>query len=201
MNIDYVGSIDGEEFAGGNTQGQGTTVTIGVTQYIDDFLEQLIGHTPGETFDIEVTFPETYENSPDLAGKDAVFNVTINYIQGDLIERELDDEIAVDCGFETAQELRDFLEERIILSKKANFADELSQTAVCEEVPQQVVDYLKNIDIYAFDVNSQAYGITPDAYVMAMYGYDSVDALHRGPGGGLRDPRRGHAHRPGHRGA
>ena len=60
VNIDYVGSVDGVEFEGGSTQGAGTTVTIGVTSYIDDFLEQLIGHTPGENFDIEVTFPDPY---------------------------------------------------------------------------------------------------------------------------------------------
>ncbi|MFV0401775.1 MAG: FKBP-type peptidyl-prolyl cis-trans isomerase [Oscillospiraceae bacterium] len=57
VNIDYVGSVDGVEFEGGNTQGGGTSVTIGVTQYIDDFLEQIIGHSPGETFNVEVTFP------------------------------------------------------------------------------------------------------------------------------------------------
>ena len=54
-------------------------MTIGVTQYIDDFLEQLIGHKPGETFDIEVTFPDDYMTE-ELAGKDAVFETTINYI-------------------------------------------------------------------------------------------------------------------------
>ena len=60
LNIDYVGSIDGVEFEGGSTDGEGTEVTIGVTNYIDDFLQQLIGHKVGENFDIEVTFPENY---------------------------------------------------------------------------------------------------------------------------------------------
>ena len=80
LNIDYVGTVDGVAFEGGSTDGKGTQVTIGVTSYIDDFLEQLIGHRPGETFDIEVTFPDPYENNPDLAGKDAVFTVTVNHI-------------------------------------------------------------------------------------------------------------------------
>ena len=80
VNIDYVGYVDGEAFDGGSTQGQGTTVTIGITSYIDDFLEQLIGHKPGDSFDIEVTFPDPYTNNPDLAGKDAVFKTTINYV-------------------------------------------------------------------------------------------------------------------------
>ena len=76
LNIDYVGSIDGVEFEGGSTEGNGTEVTIGVTNYIDDFLQQLIGHKPGENFDIEVTFPENY-GKEDLNGKDAIFNACL----------------------------------------------------------------------------------------------------------------------------
>ena len=80
VNIDYVGSVDGVEFEGGSTGGNGTNVTIGVTSYIDNFLEQLIGHKPGDEFDINVTFPDPYENNPDLAGKPAVFRTKVNYV-------------------------------------------------------------------------------------------------------------------------
>ena len=79
VNIDYVGTIDGVEFGGGNTQGQGADLTIGSGTYIDDFEEQLIGHYVGETVEVDVTFPENYGND-DLNGKDAVFEVTINGI-------------------------------------------------------------------------------------------------------------------------
>lgn len=79
VNIDYVGSIDGVEFSGGNTQGAGADLTIGSGTYIDDFEEQLIGHYIGETVEVNVTFPENYGNE-DLNGKDAVFEVTINGI-------------------------------------------------------------------------------------------------------------------------
>lgn len=79
VNIDYVGTVDGVEFSGGNTQGMGTDLTIGSGSYIDDFEEQLIGHKVGETVTVEVTFPENYGNE-DLNGKDAVFEVVINGI-------------------------------------------------------------------------------------------------------------------------
>ena len=75
--MDYVGSVDGIEFEGGSTQGQGTDLTLGSGTYIDGFEEAVEGHKVGESFDIHVTFPENYGNS-DLAGKDAVFNITIN---------------------------------------------------------------------------------------------------------------------------
>lgn len=79
VNIDYVGSIDGVEFEGGSTGGTGTTLVIGSGYYIDDFEEQLIGSHPGDTVDVNVTFPEDY-GKEELNGKDALFQVTINGI-------------------------------------------------------------------------------------------------------------------------
>ena len=74
VNIDYVGSVDGEVFE--DTEGTGAMLTIGSGTYIDDFEEQLIGAHPGETVEVNVTFPEGY--SEELSGKDATFEVTIN---------------------------------------------------------------------------------------------------------------------------
>ena len=82
VNIDYVGTIDGVEFDGGSTDGQGTDLVIGSGSYIDDFEEQLIGAHPGDTVDVNVTFPEDY-GVEDLNGQDALFEVTINGIYQD----------------------------------------------------------------------------------------------------------------------
>ena len=80
VNIDYVGSVDGVEFEGGSTQGQGTDLVIGSGSYIDDFEEQLIGAHPGDEIDVYATFPDPYNNNPGLSGKEALFEVTINGI-------------------------------------------------------------------------------------------------------------------------
>ncbi len=80
VNIDYVGSVDGVQFDGGNTQGMGTDLVIGSGSYIDDFEEQLIGAHPGDTVEVNVTFPDPYKNNTDLSGKEAVFTVTVNGI-------------------------------------------------------------------------------------------------------------------------
>ncbi|MCD7883819.1 MAG: FKBP-type peptidyl-prolyl cis-trans isomerase [Lachnospiraceae bacterium] len=79
VNIDYVGSIDGVEFSGGSTDGNGTDLVIGSGSYIDDFEEQLIGYHPGDTVEVTVTFPEDY-GVDDLNGQEALFEVTINGI-------------------------------------------------------------------------------------------------------------------------
>ena len=79
VNIDYVGTVDGEEFSGGNTNGAGTDLVIGSGSYIDDFEDQLIGAHPGDTVEVTVTFPEDY-GVEELNGKEAVFTVTVNGI-------------------------------------------------------------------------------------------------------------------------
>ena len=79
VNIDYVGYIDGKAFDGGDTQGQGTDLTIGSGSYIDDFEDQLIGAHPGDKVEVKVTFPENYGND-ELNGKEATFKVTVNGI-------------------------------------------------------------------------------------------------------------------------
>lgn len=82
VNIDYVGTMDGVEFEGGNSGGNGYDLTIGSGQFIEGFESQLIGHKAGEDVAVKVTFPEDYGQA-DLAGKPAEFAVTIHGIYAD----------------------------------------------------------------------------------------------------------------------
>lgn len=77
-NIDYVGKIDGEAFEGGT--GNGYDLVIGSGTFIDGFEDGVIGMKAGEVKDITVKFPDDYWNE-DMAGKDAVFTVTLNSIK------------------------------------------------------------------------------------------------------------------------
>ena len=186
VNIDYVGSVDGVEFTGGNTNGAGTTVTIGVTSYIDDFLEQLIGHKPGETFDVNVTFPEDYNDSTDadgntvvLAGKDAVFTTTINYIQGDeLLYPEMDDAFVAEnlqstYGWTTAAEAEEGIAEAIRNTKKYNYMlDYLDQNSKITEVPAEISEYMREAQLAAINNQAASYGISVDTLMM-LSGYGS----------------------------
>jgi len=177
VNIDYVGSIDGVEFDGGNTQGQGTDVTIGVTNYIDDFLEQLIGHHPGETINVEVTFPDDYGND-ELNGKDAVFVTTINsvteYERNELTNSFVFEYFADQTGWTTVEDFKNgctgILAEDVLYST-CKFADELP-----EEIGQAYVDRMLS-DIYQA---ASQYGIDMETYISYMYssyGITSVDQV------------------------
>lgn len=77
VNIDYEGLLDGKAFQGGSQKG--ANLKIGSNTFIEGFEEQLIGAKVGEDKSIKVTFPKEYGNA-DIAGKEVVFNVKINYI-------------------------------------------------------------------------------------------------------------------------
>lgn len=88
VNIDYVGKVDGEEFEGGSAEGY--DLTIGSGSFIDDFEDQLIGANIGDVVKVKVTFPESYSSNEALAGKDAVFTVTINGIKEKVVPKLTD---------------------------------------------------------------------------------------------------------------
>lgn len=181
VNIDYVGSVDGVEFAGGSTGGNGTEVTIGVTSYIDDFLAQLIGHTPGESFDIEVTFPENY-SSAELSGKDAVFAITINSIietvTPELTDSFVSENLANDFDSTTVAEFSNFvaseLKENAILVYIQNYlAEEFEVTSI----PEEVLNYQQTIMQNYYIMSAAQYDVPVEEYLASTVGYDSLEAL------------------------
>ncbi len=178
INIDYVGSIDGVEFEGGTTSGMGTEVTIGVTSYIDDFLEQLIGHNVGENFDIEVTFPADYQ-ATDLAGKDAVFNITINGLVEKVLP-ELTDEFVSEItngGFDSEEEMMTEIENSIIDGQKISYLnDELMKISEFKELPESLMAYLEAVVVDEVTHMAMSYGLDTDDFVVAL-GYEDMDAL------------------------
>ena len=78
VNIDYKGTLDGVEIGRGTATGVTLFISDYENGYVPGFTEGIIGHEIGETFDVPVTFPENY--SPDLAGKNVIFTMTLNGI-------------------------------------------------------------------------------------------------------------------------
>ena len=109
VTADYVGRIDGEEFAGG--KGEGVSILLGSDTFIPGFEKQLIGAKAGDDVKVEVTFPEDY-NAKDLAGKDAVFDVTVSEVK-EPEKVEIDDELAKKVGLESLDDLKRRVTERI----------------------------------------------------------------------------------------
>ncbi len=107
--IDFLGSIDGVPFDGG--KGENFNLTLGSGQFIPGFEDQLIGAKAGESRDVKVTFPAEY-HAPDLAGKEAVFAVTVKEIKTPE-EAKVDDELATKMGLENLATLKDRVRDQV----------------------------------------------------------------------------------------
>ena len=101
--IDFEGFVDDVAFEGG--KGNDYALELGSNTFIPGFEDQIVGHNVGDAFDVNVTFPEEY-HAPDLAGKAAVFKVTLNKLQKIELP-ELDDEFVKDVSeFDTVDAYR-----------------------------------------------------------------------------------------------
>lgn len=111
VNISYVGKVDGKEFEGG--KGSNYDLELGSKTFIEGFEEGLVGVTKGQELDINVTFPDPYQNNTELSGKPAVFSVSVNSISK---APELTDEwVASNTEYKTVDEykaaMKDMLQE------------------------------------------------------------------------------------------
>lgn len=142
VNIDYVGTIDGVEFDGGNSNGNGYDLTIGSGSFIDDFEQQLIGYKPGDEVTVNVTFPEDYQEAS-LQGQDAQFAVTIH---GVYVNPEFDDDFVAAYYAEnadTAEGYRQYLKDTHYQSNLTEYIENyLKDNSSVKDYPKA---FLKNV--------------------------------------------------------
>lgn len=146
VTIDYSGSIDGVAFDGGTASGQ--QLEIGAGGYIDGFEDGIVGHMTGETFDVNTTFPDPYENNPDLAGKEAVFTITLTKIEEVKLPELNDEFVTMVKGEDTTvadykKEIRDILESQAKVQdqtqKETEITDALMKNVELKKYPQDKV--------------------------------------------------------------
>ena len=107
--IDFVGKIGDVEFPGG--KGENVSLELGSGQFVPGYEDQLVGAEAGEDRTVKVTFPENY-GGPELAGKDAVFAVTVKEVR-EKQPAKIDDSLAAEVGLENLAELRQEVKDRI----------------------------------------------------------------------------------------
>jgi trigger factor len=135
--IDFVGSIDGEPFEGGEARGH--LVELGSGRLIPGFEEQLQGVSAGDTREVRVTFPDDY-TAEHLAGKDATFAVEVKEIKEKRLP-ELDDDFAVEAGgYDSLDELREEIRQRIGEAEERAIEAEFREAAVDAAVEQASVE-------------------------------------------------------------
>ena len=178
VNIDYVGTIDGEEFDGGSAEG--ANLTIGSGSFIDDFEEQLIGHKPGEEVEVNVTFPDDYA-SEDVAGKDAVFTVTLNYISETELPELNDDFVKENLqeayGYTSVDDLRTKIRTNLENNKKYNYVwSYMMDNSTFEEIPEELVNPQLDVMIDGLEASLSLQGATLEDYLTSS-GYEDEEAM------------------------
>jgi trigger factor len=134
--IDFVGTIDGEPFEGGEARGH--LLELGSGQLIEGFEEQVEGAGAGEEREVRVTFPEDYR-AEHLAGREAVFAVTVREVKRKRLP-EADDDFALEAGgFDTLEELREDIRRRLRERADHDIDHEFREAAVDAAVARATV--------------------------------------------------------------
>lgn len=166
--IDFEGFVDGVPFEGGKAADY--SLTLGSHSFIDNFEEQLIGKNIGEEIEVNVTFPEEYQ-AKDLAGKAAMFKVTIKEIKEKELP-ELDDEFASDVSeFETLAEYKEDLKSKLSerkekeakREKEDEVVDKIVENAAME-IPDAMIDTQVRQMADEFAQRIQQQGLTLEQY-------------------------------------
>ncbi len=169
--IDFEGFVDGVAFDGG--KGENYELTIGSGQFIPGFEEQIIGHSIGEEFDVNVKFPTEY--TPELADKDAVFKIKLHEIKVKELP-EVDDEFAQDAAdCDTVDEMKKSIKDEIKTQKEndnqrdieTQILDKLSEN-VQGEIPEVMFDNEINSQIRDIDYRLSMQGMNFETYLQYM---------------------------------
>lgn len=135
--VDYVGTIDGTPFEGG--EGRDQLIELGGGRLIPGFEEQLRGARAGEERTIQVTFPDDY-GAQHLAGRDAEFAISVKEVRERVLP-ELDDDLASDAaGFDTLEELKDDIRRRIAEQESQAIENEFREAVLDAAVANATVE-------------------------------------------------------------
>lgn len=177
--IDYVGKKGDEAFDGGTANDY--PLKLGSGQFIPGFEEGVVGHTPGETFDVPLTFPKDY-HAKDLAGQKVVFTVTLKKLQEVVLPKE-DDEFAAKVGeFTSMADLRKDIKSELVAQKEREAADDMRDDLIQQLVGKSKVvapkvlvdDQIKSIKQDMLQ-NLMYQGATMDQYVASKGFKDLAD--------------------------
>ncbi|HEV2997464.1 MAG TPA: trigger factor [Solirubrobacteraceae bacterium] len=134
--VDYLGSSEGVPFEGGEARDR--LIELGGGRLIPGFEQGLVGAVAGERRTLEVTFPEDYPSEP-LAGSPASFEVSVKEVKEKVLP-EIDEDLAIDSGFDTLQELREDLRGRLRAAHEERVQSEFRDAALDAAVANAQVE-------------------------------------------------------------
>ena len=177
--IDFEGFVDGEAFEGGKAENY--NLSLGSSNFIPGFEEQIIGHSTGEEFSINVKFPDEYQ-AEELKGKDAEFKINLHEIKAKELP-EVDDEFVQDVSDketvdEYKAELKETVANRLKDEAEKDVDDQIADKLIDlleGEIPEAMFDNQANDMVRDFEMRLRSQGMDMQTYMQYM-GMD-VNAL------------------------
>ena len=172
VDIDFEGFVDGKAFEGGKAEHY--SLVLGSGSFIPGFEDQVVGHSAGEEFDVNVKFPEEY-GAAELAGKDATFKIKLHEVKYKELPA-LDDELAKDCSeYDTLEEFKESirknnqeqLDKQDDLAVENALVDQIIESMEAE-IPQAMYETRMDemVNDFAFRVEQQ--GLRLEDYLKYM---------------------------------
>ncbi|MEF2885754.1 MAG: trigger factor [Ruminococcus sp.] len=170
--FDFEGFTDGVPFEGGKAENY--SLALGSGNFIPGFEEQLVGHSTGEEFSINVTFPEEYQ-AEELKGKDAEFKINLHEIKTKELP-EVDDEFVKDVSDkETLDEykvqLRAEIAKRLADEAEKDVDNQVSEKLIAlatDEIPEAMYDNQASDMVRDFDMRLRSQGMDLNTYMQYM---------------------------------
>lgn len=180
VNVDYVGTVDGVEYEGGSSGGEGMEFIIGTSTFVDDFVDQLVGHVAGDTFDVTVTFPEDYGNDT-LNGKEVVFAVIMNSV-GVKVNPELTDAFVAEnltesYGWKTVDELKEEISSDLQASAIQEYVQEYLATVEVSSIPESILQYQEDAFVFYYETYAEMSGLTLEEFLSTHGGATDMETL------------------------
>jgi trigger factor len=171
VNIDYEGLKDGVAFEGGTAQG--VDLTIGSGSFIEGFEEGLIGANIGDKLELNLTFPEDYSQSPDLAGQAVVFNVTINSIKKSTVPELTEDYVKGNTDYDTIDAYREGVRKDLETQNQETMDNQKIENVLKAIVDNSKITYPQTLlDYYSYSFTNYytqmyyyLYGMTLEDYL------------------------------------
>ena len=169
VNIDFDGYVDGKQFSGGKAEKY--QLTLGSKSFIDNFEDQLVDKSVGDNVDVNVKFPDKYQEST-LAGKPALFKVKINEIKEKQLPEINDEFVSEISEFETLKDYKEDIRKKLVEIRekqvkeadKGRILDEIAKNTTIDLAPEAIESQIDEM-VYNYSRRLQYQGMEFSKYL------------------------------------
>lgn len=181
VNIDYVGTLNGEEFDGGSDSDY--DVIVGDGEFLEDFENNIIGKKAGESVTFKMTFPEDYDE--ELGGKEVEFTITVNNVSEVVIPEYTDAFVADVTEYDSIAAYEDSLREELMVTAQKDAALTAAEDALLLAIENTTVDgypeELYNVcyedNLASYQSYAEMFGMEFDEFMSDFMGGESMESL------------------------